>query len=147
MSHTATIDAVVISDEHALRAAITELKNNGVNCDLLENAMARAYYPNQSGMDTEARFVVKLHDSRYDVGLYAKEDNSGYEARTDLWGGDVQKVLGAKAQEGESDAQAALGKLFQTYAIHAATRKATQQGYRVNRVTKDDGTVQLQIAV
>lgn len=147
MSHTATIDSVVISDEHALRATITELKSHGINCDLLENELARAYYPNQSGMSEKADFVVRLHDSPYDVGLYAKEDGKGYEARTDLYAGKVGNILGAKAQEGESSEQAALGKLFQTYAVQAATRKATQQGYRVNRINKNDGTVQLQVQV
>jgi len=147
MSHTSTINTVVITDEHALRAAIQELKSNGVRCDLLENAKPRAYYNTQEGMQGNAKFVVSLKDSRYDVGLYERADGNGLEARTDLWGGDVAKQLGAQAQGEESKEQAAMGKLFQTYAVQAATRKATQKGYRVNRVNKEDGTVQLQIAV
>ena len=147
MSHTATINSVVISDEHALRSTIIELKSHGINCDLLENTVPRAYYDNQAGMEGKARFVVNLKDSKYDIGLYEREDGKGFEVRTDLYANQVNAVLGVKAQKGETSEQAALGKLFQTYAIHATTRAATQRGHRVNRVTKQDGTVQLQINV
>lgn len=146
MSHTAIIDSVVISDKNALVATIAELKHNGIKCDLLEDTLARAYYTDQAGMDQPAKFVIKLHDSPYDVGLYDKADGKGWEARTDLYQGHVQKILGSTRMEGETKEQAALGKLFQTYAINAATQKAVQQGYQVNRVTKQDGTVQLRIA-
>lgn len=145
MSHTTSIDAVVITDIAALRSAITELKRNGISCDLLENAIPRAYYPNQEGLG-EAPFVVKLSDSKYDVGLY-RTDKGNYEARADLYNNQVANVLGVTPKEGETKQQAALGKLYQMYAIHATTRKATQQGYVVNRTAKNDGTVQLQIAV
>lgn len=146
MSHTTTIDAVAITDVDALKAAIKELKDNGIRCDLLENKKPRAYSANQEGMAHPADFVLHLHDSPYDVGLYKNEDNA-YEARTDLWNNHVAKILGVPAGPGESKEQAALGKLFQTYAIHAATRKAVQQGYNVTRVTKEDGSVQLRVAV
>lgn len=145
MSHTTTIDAVEIKDLNALRAAINELKSNGVECDLLENAVPRAYYSNQQGMNTPADLVLKLHDSRYDVGLY-KQDNGAYQPRCDLWGGDIARNLGVQ-EKGVDTAQNALGKLFNTYSIHAVTRKAVQQGYRVQRVAKENGAVQLRIAV
>lgn len=146
MSHTTTIDSVTIKDVNALRSAVEELKRNGVNCDLVEDQIPRAYYSSQAGMDSKAPFVVKLNDSRYDVGLYS-DGKGGFEARADLFGGDISRSLGAKAQKGENTQQAAMGKLFQTYAIHAATRKAASQGYSVQRVTQDDGTVQLRVAV
>ena len=145
MSHTATINDVIISDENALRATITELKSKGIKCELLENSMARAYSAGQAGMDRPARFVIQLNDSPYDVGLYERAEGTGYEARTDLYQNHVRNILGSTRQEGESTQQAALGKLFQTYAVNAATLKATQQGMQVNRVTKQDGTVQLRI--
>ena len=145
MSHTSTINAVVISDVAALRAAIDELKRNGVKCDLLENAVPRAYYTNQAGLE-QAPYVVQLHDARYDVGLYAREDGKGFEARADLFLNSVQGQIGSERSDGESHEQAAMGKLFNLYAVHAATRKATQQGYRVTRINKANGAVQLQIA-
>lgn len=144
MSHTTTISKIVFTDKAALRSAIKELKQNGVKCDLLENATPRAYYDNQQGLGT-APMVVKLHDARYDIGLYQNDELKGLEARTDFYGGTVQKVLGAKARAGEDQDQARIGKLYQMYGIHAATRKATQQGFMVRRSTKADGTVQLQL--
>jgi hypothetical protein len=143
MSHTSTINSVVIADKHAVTAAIAELKANGVNCELLENAKPRAYYSNQSGMG-EAEMVINLKDSRYDVGLYKNEQGT-YEARCDLWGGDIAKNLGVPATGDTPREQAALGKFFSTYAAHAAQRKAIQQGYSVRRINNKDGSIQLQI--
>lgn len=145
MSHTTTIESVTISDIYALKSAVAELKQNGINCELIENATPRAYYNNQSGLE-EAPYVLKLEDCQYDVGFYKRQDGS-YEARADFWAGHVEKVLGSPAREGESADQARLGKLYQTYAVHAATRKAIEQGYSVNRVVKDDGTIQLVVQV
>lgn len=145
MSHTTTVDAVEIKDIGALQAAVAELKANGIQCDMLENQIPRAYYATQAGMNKAAPHVLKLHNSRYDVGFYPKGETGTYEARCDLWGGDIAKNLGVQAEEGVSSEQAALGKLLNMYSVHAVTRKATQQGYRVNRVAKDNGAVQLQI--
>jgi len=39
--------------------------------------------------------------------------------------------------------QAALGKLNQTYAIHATTRAAVAKGMQVRRVNGNDGSVRL----
>lgn len=150
MSHTTTIGTILFADVDALRAAIHELKQEGVNCDLLETVRgvkleARAYYGGQAGMENPD-MVIKMNDGPYDVGLYQTEDNKGMEARADFWGGHIERQLGAKAQKGEDINQARMGKLYQKYAIHAATRKAVQQGYTVNRVNQSDGTVQLRIA-
>ena len=145
MSHTSSISSIVISDVHALRAAVTELKTQGVNCDLLENEIPRAYSTNQEGMGM-AEYVVKLHDARYDIGLYQNKDKTGFEARTDFYMGSVEGQLGAKDSSVSED-QGRLGKLYQMYAVHAATRKAAQKGYKVTRRRKQNGTIQLEIAV
>lgn len=141
MSHTTEIDAIKITDVVALRSAIAELKSHGVKCDLLENAVPRAYYNNQEGLG-KADFVLKLNDSRYDVGLY-NDDGKGYVARCDFWNREVENLLGARAEEGEDAGMAKLGKLYQTYGIHAATNAAVQQGYAVQRINQDGGAVQL----
>ena len=143
MSHTTTVNNVEIKDIAALQAAVAELKANGIACEMLENQIPRAYYQKQAGMDTVAPYVLNLKNSRYDVGFYKNENNT-YEARCDLWGGDIAKQLGVQA-EGVPDAQKALGKLLNMYSVHAVSRKAMQQGYRVNRVNKADVGVQLQI--
>jgi hypothetical protein len=36
-----------------------------------------------------------------------------------------------------------MGKLFQTYAVTAAKRKAVQQGYNVREQKRADGSIQL----
>lgn len=143
MSHTSTIDAIVFTDMGALQAAINELKATGVDCELLENIKPRAYYDNQQGMGV-APYVVKLNKAQYDIGLY-KNDDGGYEARTDFYGGSVEKELGV-TDASVTGEQKKMGKLYQMYGTHAATRKAIQQGYGVTRSTKADGTIQLRIA-
>ncbi len=60
MSHTATIKTLMLSDKHAITAAIAELKTKGVNCELLENAVPRAYYSDQKGMG--AADMVRAHE-------------------------------------------------------------------------------------
>lgn len=143
MSHTSTIDGIVITDIEALKAAIKELKSNGINCELLENAVPRAYYQNQSGME-KAPYVVGLKDARYDVGLYPSGTGKGFEARTDLFAGSVHEVLG---ETGDYSPKGSLAKLNKLYAVHAATRQAIKKGYTVRRINKDDGSIQLRVAV
>lgn len=141
MSHTTSIGSVVISDVSALNAAIRELKGEGVNCELLENAVPRAYYADQPNMGL-APIVVKLNSASYDVGLY-DNGNGGFEARTDFYGGSVERELGTKQYEKGEAEQAKLGKLFQRYAVCAAENHASMNGYVATRDTKADGTIQL----
>lgn len=143
MSHTSSVSTVNFQDESVLRAAIQELKSLGVKCELLENALPRAYFTNQAGMDMPARFVISLPESRYDVGLYPVEGKQGYEARFDEFMGDIAKNLGATPQ---SRGGAAIGKLSQTYAKLAIMRKAMQSGKRVTQATLPDGSIQLVVA-
>ena len=141
MSHTTAIDSVIISDVAALQAAITELSREGISCELLENAKPRAYYSSQEGLG-QARYVVKLNKADYDVGLY-DNGQGGYEARTDFWGGSVERQLGAQATGSEDRQHARMGKLFQRYAVCAAENHAAMNGYSTSRTTKADGTMQL----
>ena len=142
MSHTTKIESVVVTDVAALHAAIQELKREGVNCDLLENAKPRAYFQDQQGMG-QAPYVIKLHNSKYDVGLYQTDNGAGFEPRCDFWAGEVERQLGGKARAGENADQARLGKFFQHYAVCAAERKAIAQGYATRRNKLEDGTIQL----
>lgn len=145
MSHTSTISTVTIVDVHALRAAVQELKDKqGVNLTLEEDAMPRAYYGSgrQPGMEENAPFVLRLHDARYDVGLYRNAEDNGYEARCDLYDGGIQAALGVQSSEC-TRSEAALGKLYNLYSVHAATRAAAAQGHQVQRIDKENGEVQL----
>ena len=114
----------------------------GVKCSLAENVAPRAYSVGQAGMGV-APYVVQIPEARYDIGLYGPDKDGGYEARTDFWSGSVEKVLGAPACSIESREQARLGKLFQTYGIHATMEAARAKGHMVRRTAGADGAVKL----
>lgn len=139
MSHTATIKGVEITDVKALEAAVRDLNKAGVPCELIANATPRAYYHGQEGLG-KADFVLKLHNSKYDVGLYKSGKN--YEARTDFWQKHVENQLGVQDDKVDPN-QAKLGKLYQLYAVNATERSLTMKGISSRRIVKDNGTVQL----
>lgn len=143
MSHTTTIDGIVITDVNALRGAVRHLQQAGVRVELKENVKPRAYTATQSGMNQPADFCLYLQDASYDVGLYRRSDGQGFEARTDFWNGSVEKVLGNKG----SSNQARLGKLYQAYNEEVLVNMATSQGQNVSRHVLDDGRVQLRVSV
>lgn len=142
MSHTTTISNLVFTDVAALQAAADELRQRGIRCEMLENAIPRAYYNNQM---TQAPLVLRLDDSRYDVGFYEDEGKEGLTPKCDLWGGDIKNVLGAPTEEGVNETDAALGKLRNAYAVQATTNAALQQGHQVHRQDGADGSVQLTV--
>lgn len=149
MSHTTEIDDVVISDIKALEAAIAELNAKGARCQLIKNAAPRAFYENQKGLE-KTDYVIRLADSRYDVGLYKVPGKAGYRARADMFAGDVARVLGCGCSTdfigidpSPQESRLMLGKLYQTYAIHAAIRSSVAKGYTVRRVDNKDGSVRL----
>ena len=142
MSHTSEVSDILFTDIAALTAAVNELSRSGLNISLTKGGTPRAYYQTQEGMGP-ASYVVKLEDAPYDVGIYKHPSKNGYVARTDLFMGHVARILGGKVSAGEKTEQAALGKLYQTYGIHAATRKAVSQGMTVQRVNNKDGSVRL----
>jgi hypothetical protein len=142
MSHTSTIKAIKIVSIQALRSAVEELASGGIRCRLEDGGTPRAFYPNQPGLGA-ADYVLKLDDCPYDVGFYKSDDGKSYEARTDFWMGHVEKILGTPASKPEHEEQAKMGKLFQKYAVNAATEEARRKGLQVRRQTADDGTVKL----
>jgi hypothetical protein len=152
MSHTTTINSVVIRDADALRRAVAELQNKGVQCSLLENAKPRMYYSHQEGV---CEFVVRLDNARYngknyDIGLKKQADGT-YSAVFDEWGNAVAGEIGATCpmpNSPEGRAQWHIGQLLQGYAKFAAMNAAAAQGYMVESATVDaEGNVNLEIAV
>jgi hypothetical protein len=143
MSHTSTIKAIKIQSITALQAAIAELNQMGVRLTLAPNATPRAYFPNQPGLG-KADYVIQLADAKYDIGLYKDGDN-GYEARTDFWAGSVEGILGAPARTPENALQAKMGRLFQMYGVMATMEQCRRKGQTVRRLTKQDGTIALEI--
>lgn len=146
MSHTTTIAKVLITDPVAFKAAVAELKRRGVlKGELVENAIPRAYSSNQTGMSAPADLCLRLDGSPYDVGFY--QTGKGLEARTDFWGGHVQKQLGATPGPNDDRDQAKMGKLYQEYAAQVTMKQAVQQGRTVRRVDQKDGSVQIVVGI
>lgn len=142
MSHTTAITDIVFVDIAALKLAITDLNKQGVKCDLREKATPRAYSANQQGMGP-ADYVLHLDNSKYDVGFYMDTQKKGYVAKTDFYGGDIQRLLGVPQPKGAYKPQAMMGKLYQSYGVHATTRAAALKGYSTQKIVKEDGTIQL----
>lgn len=143
MSHTTSISAVKISSIEALRAAVAELNMNGIRCELKANETPRAYYSEQSGLG-RADYVLRMENSRYDVGFYRQEDDT-YEARADFWASEISRELGSRTVAPERRDQAQIGKLLQLYAVHAATEAARRKGLSVRRIPAQDGKIKLEL--
>jgi len=139
MSHTTKLEGITITDIPALQDVIKELNRSGIKCELLENQKPIAFFQNQVGMDKVAPYVIRCAAARYDIALYPKAEGKGFDLSTDLYANHVATVFGAPDKLKE----APLGKLYQLYGVHAATRQAVRQGYTVSRRTKTDGTIQL----
>ena len=146
MSHTTTLKGLSIKDTAAIVSAITEMKAAGIKCELLRDTAPRMYYGNQHGV---CAYVVKLNDSRYDLGLDLQKDGT-YSTVFDEWGHDISNLIGADASmcplphTAEGKAQHGIGKFMQSYAKFAAMNAAVAQGYMVeNAFTDDKGTVHL----
>lgn len=147
MSHTTEISSIVFSDIVALESAVRELSERGVRCSLKRNVAPRAYFKNQAGLGV-ADLVLELQDCAYDVGFYKSTTGKGYIARCDLFANSISNVLGVPltANSKIKPEQAALGKLYRTYAAHATMRQSVAKGYKVRRVDAADGSIKLIIA-
>lgn len=141
MSHTQYLDSVRISDPVALAAAVKELKDAGVNCDLMENIRPRAYYSSQDGMNTNAPLTLKLHGGPYDVGFYPTEKAGVLEPRFDNYRNQIGQILGVD----RDTAQAPIGRLVHSYQIHATMRQAVKEGHSARRVARQNGKEQVVI--
>jgi hypothetical protein len=150
ISHTTTLKGMKIKDARAMRDAVANLKRQGINCDLLENAKPRMYYSNQEGV---CDFVLRLHDGNYDVG-FKLQDNGEYHAVLDTWNGYVADQIGADRatcpipSTPEGRTQHAMGRFLQEYGLHTAINTATADGMIVEGYSKDaQGNYQLELAV
>jgi len=156
MSHTTKIKSVPIRDRQAIAAAVAELRRGGVNVELETNAEPRMYYAdqlkNQLGREDEkCDYVLRLKDSKYDVGLIKEEDGT-FSPVFDSWAGHVKTQLGATRLPDEATEDSKklmpIGKFMQAYSKHAAMNAAVAKGYRVNSATTDaNGNVQLRLSV
>lgn len=152
MSHTSKIRSIKFRDIAALHAAVAELKAQGVNCDLRQNAAPRAF---SSGQIKVCPYMLHLGDSPYDVGFEADAEEPGtFNPVFDDWKGYVRQQIGAANapamfghDTSEEGLMTSIGKLAQLYGKHAAIHAATAQGYMVEGCSTDDqGNIHLTIA-
>ena len=155
MSHTTTVKSVAIRDIEALRSAVKELQDQGVDCHLEEgtNIAPRMYYSQQQAeLKGKTPYVLRLKNSNYDVGFQRMEEDGevNYAPVTDFFGGDIKRNLGAKCGCAETEANApemAIGNMMHLYAKNAAINSAVNSGYTVEDVVQDTVTGEVHITV
>ena len=145
MSNNTIIETVEIKNANAIFAAVAELQREGVKCELVENQTPRLYNERMMAECGECDYVLKLHDSAYDVGFKRKEDNS-YSMVLDTYRAEVGQIIGSKSvnwkkliEDGkhghyvhpEHGTAVHVGHFAQTYTKHAVMQKAAQQGHTV----------------
>lgn len=164
MSHTTEVKSVPIKDINALRAAVTELRAQGVNVELEQNAVPRMYYKDQlqrhmGRKDEICDYVVRVKDAYYDIAIIKNDDGtyspvfddynyaSSSVPETKTGKGPIRESLGApfdgevKHWSGRKDdteqSLHSIGKLMAGYTKHAMVNAATQAGYQVTRIWGD----------
>lgn len=148
MSHTTSVETVKITDLSALRSAVQELQNAGVDCTLIENSAPRMYSAGQHGA---CDFVLRLNKGRYDVG-FEKTEEGHYRTVLDAWGNHVGQHLGAGAycplpSTDEGQAQHAIGRLLQGYAKHAILNEARKKGMQVTGTYVDEKSGEIRLVL
>lgn len=142
MSHTSTVKNIQINNIIALKAALFELKKQGIHCNLIENSIPRGYYSNQSGLGI-APYVINIEGCSYDLGLY--KNNEFYEVRGDFYGNKIGKILGVEIVKDIDMYTASIGKLMQAYSIAAIELSAMEKGYNITKSTNSNGEVLIEI--
>lgn len=127
MSHTTVIKSVPIRSKNIIEAAVRELQQEGVKCNLVANATPRMYYNNQHGI---CDLVIKLDDCPYDVGLQLNKETGLYEPVFDKWADHLKKKIGSKDVKDTSEASH-IGRFLQLYSKHTIIQEAVMQGYSV----------------
>jgi hypothetical protein len=129
VSHTTVLKTIQIRSISALKEAVEYLKAQGVNCEIVENAKPRMYYANQY---ETCDYVLKLKDCVYDVG-FAKQADGTYVPVFDSWDNAIQKQIGLPSSckmptTTEEKQAAAVSRLLDCYAVHAAKEELTNSG-------------------
>jgi hypothetical protein len=151
MSHTTTLRGVQITNPTAIQRAVADLVSQGIQIELLENATPRMYYKRQENEIGKCDYVLKIANSRYDVGLKWNAKEKQYDAIMDTWAGEVAGQIGATCpapRDAGKQGEHAIGKFTQRYLLHAAKISAMNEGYSViGENIGDDGAIQLELAV
>jgi hypothetical protein len=126
MSHTTKIEGIAVKSETAINTAVEELKSQGINCALSENAKPRAYYRDQIA---ECDLVLGLQDGPYDVGFRYDQEKGEYSLEYDNWQNGISRILGNSVSGGGTANE--VGKFLQEYSKAAIIEQATAMGHIV----------------
>lgn len=158
MSHTSKISRVRIMDLSHLQGAIAELKREGIPVEMTTGGTPRAYYDNQQGLGPAEHVIHLGGGCPYDIGVYKADDGRGYELRSDLFMGHVATVVGVdptpflkgtetRDEREQIEGQAAMGRIYQRYALVASEREAARQGHTTQRIEGQNGGMQLKVGL
>jgi hypothetical protein len=142
VSHSTTIKTVPLKSQSALRAAVRELANKGIDIELLENTKPRMYYTDQIAKQIVGSkgaegftfnqdpdicdFVLKVPGSYYDIGLLRNSDGSGYTPVFDDYCG--RPVSGAPTTEAMRGLKHILGNKYDGKVEHWAGQRDDVEG-------------------
>lgn len=94
MSHTTYVKGLMITSPNAIRIAVKALQKKGLKLNLLENQVPKMYFPHQEQEIGKCEFVLKMEDSRLDVGLKYNKKNGEYELYYDKHANYIRNVIG-----------------------------------------------------
>lgn len=148
MSHNVMVKNVKIADLNSLRAAINELKNEGVKISLAEDQKTFRTY---KGQPNKCDMVIKLEGERYDVGLKLEADGTYSTVFESMLGSNKSVACAWNAgdpREMHYDPRAPIGRLLQRYTVVTAERDAATKGYSCTRENNvETGDMQVVVAV
>ena len=147
MSHTTTVKGLAIKSDDSIRAAVLALQAQGIEVELMENAIPRMFYSHQEEAVGKCNFVIKVKKAQYDVGL--KKNNVGdYDLIFDEWGGGIRNQIGITKTDSSWDDDekrlAHIAKFTREYNKHLVTSQFNAQNiFDIEQVTGDNGEIQM----
>lgn len=128
MSHVTTLKGIKFTDVQAIRQAVQELAQKGININLKENMKPRVH-----GFDAAptCEFVVCLPSCDYDVGLKLNKEGE-YEPVLDTYQNEVGSQIAGQCPVPPEYARRALHQMGQfgaAYQKQAAIIQAGNEGY------------------
>ena len=129
----------------AFESACQAMRQKGVVFDVIKNATPRMYYSEQAAQVGQCDMVLRLKNSRYDVG-FKRQDNGDLVPVFDGWDNDIRNTgIGTAAacpipNSPAAQEQAHIGSFMQEYSKHAAINAATANGYMVESVETNPET-------
>ena len=140
ISHTSRVADVRVQDIEALKSAVQDLAKQGLPVRLEENGTCRLW-----SQAPRMPYVVKVGNTsgpnRFDVGFEKAKDGVGYVPVFDAHGGWLGQVLGQGqdiAKTHEERLLSNIGKLMQSYTVHALQNEAWKQGGHVQMAQQAD---------